>query len=191
MFFCLFFCSCELGGECWPNIKDSTCAENKTQLVQSQENLSDCSKPTLRMSKERQPVFHDEKGLSQSKASASQRKQRSIHSGTEFSECSGRKSGEMPQGELVLVLEPKQMQASLIHSSSLILRGGPLVSDVTDNHTAQGEPSRWSEPDEVRLNPLPTQSHDFLPTFTNQRPAYVASMNTSSSNTVKQRYRKF
>lgn len=160
-FFLVLF-SCELGGECWPNIEDSTW----------------------------QPVSHDEKELSQSNASASQRKQHNSHLETELLECSAHKSGEMSQGELVLVLAPKQMQASLIHSSSLILRDGPLVSDLTDNHTVQGESSHWSEPDEARLSPFSMQSNDCLPTFTNQRPPYVASRNTSSSNTTKQRYRK-
>lgn len=168
MFFCLLFCSCELGGECWPNTDDSTSAGYKGQLVESKEQLSDGGQPTLRISKER---------LSQSKASASQRKERSIHPGTEFSECSGNRSEEVSQGEVILVVAPKQMPASLIRSSSLTLRDEPLVSDLTDD---QAESSHWLEPDEA--------AH-FLPTFTNQRPPHVASRNASFSNTSKQRYR--
>lgn len=181
------FCRGELGGESQrPSVEESTRAENKTQLAQFQENPS-----KLQTSQERQPVSHCEEGPSQSQTSASLRKQCSVQPGAALSGCSGHKSGETSQGELVLVLAPKQVQASLIHSSSLLLRDGPLGSELTDHRTAGGESSHWSEPDEARLNPLSMPSGDFLPTFTNQRPPYVASRNTSSSTTTKQRYRKF
>lgn len=237
-------CSSEQSVDCRPNTEDSTCVENKTQLVQSQEILSVCNKPKLQICEERnkQPLSHDGKGLSQSKASASQRQECSIQPATEFSERPG-------QGEVVLVLAPKHhpskvphqgasvdqtatafllegstttvrssrgagtdeshcqqtrvnetqsrdtvlsLPAALVHSSSLILRDGPMVSDLTENHTARGEsshrsPLQDSEPDEARLRPSPVPSDDFLPTFTSQRPPYLATRSTSSSNTVKQR----
>lgn len=178
-----FFCSCDLGGECRPKADDSTSAINKSQLLASKDHLSDGHEPTLQISKERQRVQRDEKGVSS--ASASPGKQRSIHAETEFSECPGLRSEEMPQSELILVLAPKQMQAGLIRSSSLILRDGQLVSDLTDH---QGESGPWSEPDEARLNPLSMQSNDFLPTFTNQRPPCVAPAKASFNNASKQRY---
>lgn len=247
------FCSSELSGECWPKTEDSTCVGNKAQLVQSQENLSVCNKPKLQICKERneQPLSRDDKGFSQSKAGASQRKECNIEPGTEFSEHPGHQSEEMSQGEVILVLTPKQMhpskvphrgssvdqtattclvegstttlrpsrgpgrdeshckqmqlketmtddtvlslQASLVHSSSLILRDGPMVSDLAENHTARREsshcsPVQNSEPDEAGLHPSSVQSDEFLPTFTSQRPTYLAARNTSSSNAVKQRY---
>lgn len=185
-FSAVFFCSGEVDGEWRPSVEDSSCAETRTQLVRVQENPSDCNRATLQMSKERQPVSHHqnqtpcwEGGLVPSKASASQRKQRSVQPEAEFSECSGRRSGDLSQGALVLVLAPKPTQTGLIHSSSLILRDGPRAAD--------GESRHWSEPDEARQNPLSTPSGDFLPTFTNQRPPCVASRNTISSDTTKER----
>lgn len=112
----------------------------------------------------------------------------STGAGRDDNHCQQMQVNETQSHDTVLSLP-----AGLVHSSSLILRDGPVVSDLTENHTAGGESSHWSplqnsEPDEARLHPSSAQSdEDFLPTFTSQRPPYLASRNTSSSNTVKQR----
>lgn len=103
------------------------------------------------------------------------------------------------------IMEPSgaSSQTSLIHSSTMILRDGPLVSDlgVTEtpgNHTAGGDSSPWllaqkSESDQTKLHSSSEQSVDILPTFTSQRPQELPTTmgntrNINTGNPVKQRY---
>lgn len=108
--------------------------------------------------------------------------------------------------ESTTIMEPSaaSSQTSLtIHSSTMILRDGPLVSDlgVTEmpgNHTAGRDSSPWSlaqksESDQTKPHPSSGQSVDVLPTFTSQRlqelPTTMGNTrNINTVNPVKQRY---
>lgn len=107
-------------------------------------------------------------------------------------------------GATIIKPSAASSQTSLtIHSSTVILRDGPLVSDlgvteIPGNHTAGGDSSPWSlaqksESDETKLHPSSGQSVDVLPTFTSQRPQELPTTmgntrNINTGNPVKQRY---
>lgn len=222
----------ELRDGCLLNSEYSTSVKTSTQPAQSQENLSVFTTQQWEICKERNEqgiaIAHGENGLKLSTASAESLdhsepnseeaspgefilllapKQRQAliepHRGFAAEQTHEATPYLLEGGTTIMEPSGASSQTSLIHSLIMILRDGPLVSDlgVTEtpgNHTAGGDSSPWSlaqksESDQTNLHPSSGQSVNILPTFISQRPqelptTMVNTRNIDTSNPVKQRY---
>lgn len=215
LFLCLSFCSSEPTGECWLNAKDkiqgmhpqeNVSVSSKSKLQKSKdrkdaplshdellehsanksEELSQGELVLTLAPKQMQPA----RGLSVDQTATTP----PVDGSTAPVRSSGGPERDedhcnQTKGDDAVLAQP----TSLVYSSPLILSDEPRVSDLTQDHSVGGESSPWSpvqksEPEEATVRPSSVQSDDFLPTFTSQRPPYLATRSSSSNSTMKQRY---